>query len=55
MNGLLRQFLPRSIDFATVTSSRLDRIAAELNDRPREALGWIAPSEKFDELLAMPG
>jgi IS30 family transposase len=37
-NGLLRQYLPRSTDLANVTPSQLDQTAAELNERPREAL-----------------
>jgi len=52
-NGLLRQCLPRSTDLATVTASQLDQIAAELNERPRESLGWHTPAEKFKGLLAM--
>ena len=52
-NGLLRQYLPRSTDLATVTASQLDQIAAELNDRPQETLGWHTPPENFNELLAM--
>jgi len=51
-NGLLRQYLPRSLDFATVTDHQLDAIALELNERPRETLGWMTPSEKFSELVA---
>ena len=54
-NGLLRQYLPRSTDLATVTPRQLDQIAAELNERPPEALGWQTPAEKFNELLAMTG
>jgi IS30 family transposase len=54
-NGLLRQYLPRSTDLATVTPSQLDQIAAELNERPREPLGWHTPAEKTNELLAMTG
>lgn len=52
-NGLLRQYLPRSLDLGTITDARLDAIAAELNERPRETLGWMTPSEKFSELVAM--
>ena len=52
-NGLLRQYLPRSTDLATVTARQLDQIAAELNERPRETLGWDTLAEKLNELLAM--
>jgi transposase, IS30 family len=49
-NGLLRRYLPRSLDFGT--DAQLDAIATELNERPRETLGWMTPSEKFSELAA---
>ena len=52
-NGLLRQYLPRSLDLATVSPRQLDAIATELNERPRQTLGWMTPSEKFSELVAM--
>ncbi len=52
-NGLLRQYLPRSLDFGTVTDRQLDAIATEFNERPRETLGWMTPSEKSSELVAM--
>jgi IS30 family transposase len=55
MNGLLRQYLPRRTDLATVTASQLDQIAAELNERPRETPGRQPPAEKFNELLAITG
>jgi IS30 family transposase len=41
---LLRQYFPRSTDFKAVTQSDLDRVAAELNDRPRKTLGWNTPA-----------
>jgi transposase, IS30 family len=49
-NGLLRQYLPRSADFRTITPGALETIAAELNGRPRETLGWQTPAERFLEL-----
>jgi transposase, IS30 family len=30
---------------------QLDKVAAELNRRPRQTLGWHTPAEKMAELL----
>jgi transposase, IS30 family len=50
-NGLLRQYFPRSTDFKAITQSDLDRVAAELNDRPRQTLKWKSPCQALDEAL----
>ena len=50
-NGPLRQYLPRSTDFRALTQSDLDRVAAELNGRPRQTLGWKSPCQALDEAL----
>ena len=44
-NGLLRQYIPRSRDMATLTDAEVDRIERKLNNRPRKALGFRTPSE----------
>jgi len=50
-NGLLRQYLPRRLDFRTLTQADLDHIARELNGRPRQTLGFKTPSEALNEVL----
>ena len=50
-NGLLRQYFPKRSDLKAHTQADLDRVAAELNDRPRQTLGWLSPSEALDEAL----
>jgi IS30 family transposase len=52
-NGLLRQYLPRSTDLREMSQDELDTIAAELNGRPRQTLGWRSPSEVFAEAVAL--
>jgi len=52
-NGLLRQYFPKYTSLAEITQRRLDAVAAELNGRPRQTLGWMSPSEKFAEAVAM--
>jgi IS30 family transposase len=36
-----------------LTQHELDAVAAELNGRPRQTLGWVSSSEKFAEAVAM--
>ncbi len=50
-NGLLRQYFPKRTEIAHFTQDDLDDIAAELNDRPRQTLGWRSPSQALDEAL----
>lgn len=50
-NGLLRQYLPRRLDFRTLTQADLDAIAQELNERPRQTLKFKTPSQALAEAL----
>jgi IS30 family transposase len=54
-NGLLRQYLPKGKDLSTVTARELLTIQRGLNGRPRETLGFMTPSEKLAELVALTG
>jgi transposase, IS30 family len=50
-NGLLRQYMPKGTDLSLHSSEDLARVAESLNNRPRETLGFMKPSEKLAELL----
>ena len=50
-NGLVRYYYPKSTDFATITQTDLDTVAAKLNTRPRKVLDYRTPAECFNDLL----
>jgi IS30 family transposase len=50
-NGLLRQYLPRGADLRRFDRAALEAIAAELNGRPRQTLGFKPPSQALAEAL----
>ena len=54
-NGLLRQYMPKGTDLSVHSAADLKRFAASLNNRPRKTLGYMKPSEKLAEFLALTG
>jgi transposase, IS30 family len=44
-NGLIRQYLPKGMCFRNLTQAQCDWIANELNNRPRERLGFRTPAQ----------
>jgi transposase, IS30 family len=50
-NGLLRQYFPKGKSLAGVTQEELDRVAHELNGRPRQTLGWRSPTYRLAQFL----
>lgn len=52
-NGLIRWYLPKGTDFATIPESVIKQIETNLNNRPRKRLGWKTPLEVFNESVAL--
>jgi len=46
-NGLVRQYLPKRCNMASLTQQDCTAIAAKLNDRPRKRLGYKTPAESL--------
>jgi IS30 family transposase len=53
-NGLLRQYFPKGTDLSQHGPEYLDFVAAELNRRPRQTLGWLRPAQALGRLFSIP-
>lgn len=52
-NRLLRQYLPKQSDLSEHSQAELNKIARQLNQRPRRTLGYRCPAEKLSEAVAL--
>ena len=52
-NGLLRQYFPRSAALSGLNQRDLNRVARELNSRPRRTLNWKTPAEVYAQTVAL--
>lgn len=50
-NGLIRWYLPKGTDFATIPEETVRSIEKQLNSRPRKRLNWLTPLEVFNSLV----
>ncbi len=50
LNGLIREYLPRETDMATITDEDIYRIQELLNNRPRKKLGYLTPNKALAAL-----
>jgi transposase, IS30 family len=53
-NGLIRQYLPKSMDLTTVSQERMQEIENEINNRPRKVLNYRTPAEVFFSYVNKP-
>jgi IS30 family transposase len=51
-NRLLRQYFPKRTDLSVHSQARLNKIARQLNERPRKTLGYVSPAERFQACVA---
>lgn len=54
-NGLLRQYFPKGTDLSVYSQVHLDKVALQLNQRPRKTLGFDTPANVLHAHVASTG
>ena len=54
-NGLLRQYFPKGTDLSVHSQAVLDKVALQMNQRPRKTLGFATPADTLKASVAPTG
>lgn len=54
-NRLLRQYFPKGTDLSVHSQAHLNKIARQLNERPRKILQFETPADRFKQCVAATG